>query len=188
MTGLLRIVLAALLLAPLLAGCDQDAEQAALPAPQEPGATATGYFCGMTVTEHRGPKGQVFLAGDPEPLWFSSVRDALAFTMLPERPGRVTALYVNDMAGSADGVTPQPGAWVLAEEAHFVAGSGATGGMGAPEVMPFADRAAAERYRAVRGGEIHRLDGMPERFVLGPGPAAEGGFQEEDGHALARRD
>src|SRR3546814_20771823 len=76
----------------------------------------------MTVTEHPGPKGQVFLKGTAEPLWFSSVRDTLAFTMLPGEPRTVAALYVNDMSGAADWTAPSPGAWVLADDAVFVAG------------------------------------------------------------------
>jgi copper chaperone NosL len=74
------------------------------------------------------------------------VRDTLAFTMLPE-----------------------PGTWIPAQDALFVAGSTATGGMGAQEIVPFGDRAAAERFRIAHGGEIFRFGEVPAAFVLGNG-------------------
>lgn len=185
-----RILLFALLVGIGLTACGEQAGVARLPAPQEPGAAAVGYYCGMAVAEHPGPKGQVFLAGRGEPLWFSSVRDTLAFTMLPGEPRTVAALYVNDMSRSADGRSPAPGAWVLARDAMFVAGGAAVGGMGAQEVVPFADRAAAERFRAAHGGAIYRFGEVPEQFVLGADgglaavPASvRSGKDEADGHA-----
>lgn len=189
MSGL-RILLLTLVAGIGLSACGEQAGVARLPPPQEPGAAAVGYYCGMAVAEHPGPKGQVFLAGRSDPLWFSSVRDTLAFTMLPGEPRTVAALYVNDMGRSGDGRSPAPGAWVLAGDALFVAGGAAVGGMGAPEVVPFADRAAAERFRAAHGGEIYRFGEVPEHLVLG----ADGGLaaapanlrpgkDEADGHA-----
>src|SRR3546814_11124339 len=97
-----RLLLAAALLA-TIAGCDGGGDVAALPPPQEPTVEAVGYYCGMTVTEHPGPKGQVFLKGTAEPLWFSSVRDTLAFTMLPGEPRTVAALYVQDRKSVVQG-------------------------------------------------------------------------------------
>lgn len=164
---------AALLLLLGLAACGEEVALQ-LPSPQEPGSASVGYFCGMAVAEHRGPKGQVFLAGQAAPLWFTSVRDALAFTMLPGEPRTVVALYVSDMSGSADTLDPLPGAWVLAREAVFVAGSRATGGMGAQEIVPFAERTVAERFRRAHGGAVYRFDEIPERLVLG----ADGGLAE----------
>ncbi len=40
---------------------------------------------GMTVLDHNGPKGQVFLTNRQQPLWFTSVCDTIAFTRLPEQ-------------------------------------------------------------------------------------------------------
>jgi copper chaperone NosL len=155
-----------------LAACGEGTQVATLPTPREPGPDSVGYFCGMAVTEHPGPKGQVFLRGQSEPLWFTSVRDALAFTILPGEPRTVVALYVSDMGRSTDGREPSPGAWVQARDAVFVAGGTAVGGMGAREVVPFADRAAAERFRQVNGGTIYRFGEVPANLVLG----ADGGL------------
>lgn len=179
-----RMLLLALVVGAGLSGCGEEAGVARLPPPQEPGVAAVGYYCGMAVAEHPGPKGQVFLAGQAAPLWFSSVRDTLAFSILPGEPRTVAALYVNDMSRSADGRSPPPGAWVLARDAVFVAGGAAVGGMGAQEVMPFADRAVAERFRAAHGGEIYRFGEVPERFVLG----ADGGLAAAPAGTPAQKD
>lgn len=179
-----RSALLALFLGLGLAACGEGAEVAALPPPHEPGPESVGYFCGMAVSEHRGPKGQVFLRGQAKPLWFSSVRDTLAFTMLPGEPRTVVALYVSDMSRSPDGSEPQPGAWVLARDAVFVGGSTAVGGMGAHELMPFADPTVAEQFRATHGGNVYRFGEVPERFVLGADgglAAASTGRNEQEG-------
>lgn len=165
----LRLILLGLLIGFGLAACDDGGEIAQAPAPQEPGAEAIGYYCGMAVAEHQGPKGHIFIEGRPQPIWFSSVRDTLAFTMLPEEPKNLAAIYVNDMGRSTNWSQPEAGAWILAQDALFVAGSTATGGMGAREVVPFGDRAAAERFRSAHGGKIFRFGAVPEAFVLGNG-------------------
>jgi copper chaperone NosL len=150
-----------------LAACDEGGELAQAPAPQEPGANAIGYYCGMAVAEHEGPKGHIFIEGRPIAIWFSSVRDTLAFTMLPEEPKKLAAIYVNDMGRSENWSPPEPGTWILAQDALFVAGSTAMDGMGAREIVPFGDRAAAERFRGAHGGEIFRFGEVPQAFVLG---------------------
>ena len=83
----------------------------AKPAPVEPTRDASGHYCGMILLDHSGPKAQVHLPDEPEPVWFSSVRDAIAFTMLPEEPRNFTAMYVNDM-GVAQWDVPEPGTWI----------------------------------------------------------------------------
>ena len=66
-----------LLLALSLTACE---EQIAAPTPDAMALPddAIGYFCGMIVKNHEGPKGQIFIEGQPDPHWFTSVRDALA--------------------------------------------------------------------------------------------------------------
>ena len=61
--------LLALLLGVGLSACGEEAGVASLPPPQEPGPGAVGYYCGMAVAEHPGPKGQVFLEGSAVPLF-----------------------------------------------------------------------------------------------------------------------
>ncbi|MBF0563269.1 MAG: nitrous oxide reductase accessory protein NosL, partial [Alphaproteobacteria bacterium] len=88
----------------ILGGC-KDGKRAALPAPQEPSSQAIGYYCKMAMTEHDGPKGQIFVAGQAQPLWFSSVRDTLVYTRM-ESQANVAVIYVNDM-DNTDGRHPK---------------------------------------------------------------------------------
>jgi copper chaperone NosL len=160
-----------------MTGCGDDQQAAEAPPPHELTAQAVGHYCGMTLTEHAGPKGQILLRSRDEPVWFSSARDTLAFTMLPEEPKDIRAIYVSDM-GHAES-WDQPGArnWTDARKAVYVIGSQRRGGMGAEEAVPFAERAAAERFVAENGGRIVTFDAMPRDYVLGDrgeaAPAAE---------------
>ena len=158
------LALAALALA---AACD-DPAAAVVPPPREIAADDIGYFCGMYVAEHEGPKGQVFIAGEPEPYWFATARDAIAFQHLDETPTGVTAFYVTDWA------TPVPASWIAGEDAWYVVGSSYRGGMGAPEMVPFAERIAAATFALEFGGAVLAYADIPTTFVLGaPPPTAE---------------
>ena len=97
MKGPRALLAAALLALVAVTGCDGDETSATKPAPAEPTREASGRYCGMILVDHSGPKAQVHLPDEPEPVWFSSVRDAIAFTMLPEEPRTIVAMYVNDM-------------------------------------------------------------------------------------------
>ena len=158
---------ACLLAAVLAAGCEDGAIDARTrPPPAELAGDAVGYYCNMIVMNHPGPKGQIFLAGREKPLWFASVRDAVAFTRLPEEPKSVIAIYVNDMSRTSRD-RPEPGAWTDARSAWYVVGSSMRGGMGAPEAVPFAEREAAERFARERGGRVLAFDAIPDEAVLG---------------------
>lgn len=168
-------VLALAAAASTLAGCDRGTTSATpAPTPDEVLAEATGYYCGMLLADHEGPKGQVHLADRDAPLWFSSVRDTLAFLRLPEEPREITAVYVNDMARAQNWAQPEPGAWVEAREAWFVLGSDRAGGMGAPEAIPFSREDAARDFVAQHGGRLARLAEIPDDYVLGAIGAAAG--------------
>ncbi|MDD9991770.1 MAG: nitrous oxide reductase accessory protein NosL [Rhodospirillales bacterium] len=147
------------------AGCGEDDDVVAKPPPVEPTREASGHYCGMILVDHSGPKAQVHLPDETEPVWFSSVRDAIAFTMLPEEPRNYTAIYVNDM-GVAQWDAPEPGTWIDASGAHYVIGSDRMGGMGVPEAVPFATREAAERFVAAHGGRIVALTEVPESYIF----------------------
>ena len=150
----------------LMAACDSE-EVAKAPDPHEPTQNATGYYCNMTVVEHNGPKGHIFLAGDEIPLWFTSVRDTVAFTMLPEESKSIAVVYVNDMAKAKSWDQPEPGSWINAKNAIYVIGSSRVGGMGAPEPVPFSDPDKAKEFAAAFGGEIVAFADIPEGFILG---------------------
>lgn len=148
------------------AGCNKEEVSVAVPGPSELRGEEIGYYCNMTVIEHAGPKGQVFLTDRERPLWFSSARDTVAFTMLPEEPRNISAIYVTDM-GLGDWNRYVPGAWVQAGKAWYVVGSGKVGGMGAPEPVPFADRIKAEEFRHRHGGRVLAFNQIPAEEILG---------------------
>ncbi len=153
-----------LLCALLLSACTEP-DTVTVPAPQELTRDAVGYFCGMTVLDHHGPKGQIFLADRQQPLWFTSVRDTVAFTRLPGEPKNITAIYVTDV-GRADWDQPEPGTWINAYRAFYVIGSDRVGGMQAPELVPFGARKDAEQFQRQHGGQIYPFDAIPAESVI----------------------
>ena len=171
----------ALLLAAVaaLGGC-QDDEIAAAPKPMELTREGTGYYCHMIVLDHPGPKAQIHLASMDLPYWFSSVRDAIAFTMLPEEAKDIAAIYVNDMGRAESWEAPGPGTWIDAHAAWYVIGSSRRGGMGALEAVPFANRAGAADFAGRFGGEVVSFDQMPRDYIFAE--AEDGGAMEHVGH------
>lgn len=161
----MRPILLVALLA-LLAACRE--EVAEVPQPVEMTEEALSHFCQMNVSEHGGPKGQVHLEGQPEPLFFAQVRDLVAYLKSPERDARVLATYVSDMASAPSWESPGTDNWTDASTALFVVGAGVAGGMGAPEIVPFAARPGAEAFVSQYGGEILTLDEIPDAAAVGP--------------------
>jgi copper chaperone NosL len=156
-------------------GCGDDAVSSSAPAPGELTRDAIGYYCNMIVADHEGPKGHIFIHGKDEPVWFSSVRDTIAFTMLPEEPRNIAAIYVNDM-GRASWENPESDTWIHAQRAWYVIESDAKGGMGAPEPVPFAEEQAARAFATERGGQVVRFDDVPPEVVIAP--VADGAARE----------
>jgi copper chaperone NosL len=155
----------AILAVVLVGGCGRN-EMTAAPSPQDPGPDDTSVTCNMTLIDHPGPKGQIFLKGQTAPLWFSSARDAIAFTLLPEEPKQIMAIYVNDM-GKANWDRPEPGTWIDAKIALYVIGSERMGGMGTAEAVPFADKASANQFAARYRGRVVAFNDIPDDYVLG---------------------
>jgi copper chaperone NosL len=182
-----RLLFAIAMLMPLaLTACDEK-QAAQLPPPHSMTAEAIGHYCGMNLLEHPGPKGQIIAASLIEPVWFSSAHDAIAFTMLPDEPKDIRAIYVSDMgkAGSWD----KPGAdnWVEARKALFVIGSRIKGGMGGDEAVPFSERAAAETFATENGGRVVGFAEVPRDYILGSGDnqapgTADGAATAAPGH------
>lgn len=152
----------------LLAGCSQDKGTTVTPDAIAMTEEAVGHYCQMMVLEHEGPKAQIHLADLDHPIWFSQVRDAVAYLRLPEETDEVTAVYVNDMDKAPDWSDPGIDNWIAADDAFFVIGSGMRGGMGAPEAIPFGTRAGADGYAAEHGGRVVGLGDIPDDYVLGP--------------------
>src|SRR3546814_7080169 len=180
MTAALRALLNAVLLGLALAACDGSEHTAEAPPPEEYAGEAIGYCCGMRLAGHGGPKGQVHLASQETPLWFSSVRDTVAFTLLKDQPKDVRAIYVNDMGRATDWQAPEPGTWVALEEAFLVIESRRLGGMGLPEVVPFGTAVAAAAFVNEHGGRVVRLAEVPVDYVHGmPQPPGQGSADQE---------
>ncbi len=150
-----------------LAACKEDL--AGKPAPVEMTVEAVGFYCQMDLFDHVGPKGQIHLDGMPAPVFFSQVRDAIAYLHMPEQNHAVRATYVQDMTG-ADWA--EPGEWIAAEDAFYVLGSDKMGGMDSPEFVPFSEEDAARDFAALHGGEVRRFDQIEPEDTLFPTVAA----------------
>jgi copper chaperone NosL len=159
-------IIAFLLSGLLISGCSEK-KNAGPPVPFSLTEEAMGRYCGMNILEHAGPKGQVILSQIPEPIWFSSARDTLAFTMLPEEPKDIAAIYVSDMAEATTWEEPGADNWIDARTALFVIGSGLRGGMGADEAVPFSTREAADKFVGEHGGRVVGFGEVPRDYVLG---------------------
>lgn len=151
-----------------LVACKEEAVQDISPLPLT--VEAVGHFCQMNLFEHEGPKAQAHLGGLPQmPLFFSQVRDVVAYVRLPEQTHEVLAVWVNDM-GAQGASWSEPGItnWIAADTAHYVVGSRVVGGMGAPELVPFSDPAKASIFATLNGGKVMRLADIPDDAVLAP--------------------
>ncbi len=153
-------------LALALSACRDESAEAPSPVPMT--EEAVSFFCQMNVLEHGGPKGQVHLEHYPAPLFFGQTRDALAYLMRPEREARIIASYVSDMGAAPSWEDPGAENWIAAHAAFYVVGSGVAGGMGAPEIVPFADRTVAEAFALRNGGAVMAYPDIPDDAVFAP--------------------
>ena len=166
-----HLYIAMLLPVVLLTACGDGRQAAVVADPTPLDRDAIGRYCQMIVADHPGPKAQIHLDDGSAPIWFSSVRDGIAFTRLPEEPKNIVAFYVNDMSDTA-WERPDDSTWIVAEQAWYVLGSSRTGGMGAPEAVPFVSEPAATAFAAAHGGTVLRLDAIPADYILGEVPSA----------------
>lgn len=170
----------------LLAACRQEAAQDLTPRDLTP--ETLGHYCQMNLMEHPRPKAQVFLEKSPDPLFFSQVRDAIAYRRGPEQVAPVVATYVNDMGRpGATWEKPGDGNWIPAEKAFYVVDSRRTGGMGAPETVPFGTREKAEAFAAAEGGRVLAFAEITSDMVLTPVETAAGS-RSDDGDYTSRLD
>lgn len=162
-----RRLLGGVALALLLGACGAGgADSGPLPAPHTMNEQAIGHYCGMNLYEHVGPKGQILLRDRDAAVWFSTIREVFAYTLLPEEPKTILAIYVQDMGQADSRGNPPMDAWIDARRAHFLIESRTVGGMGAPDALPFARLEDAQAYRQRYGGRIVGFRDMPEDYVL----------------------
>jgi copper chaperone NosL len=172
---MIRLLAPLLVITAIVAGCGPKTA-APTPPPFPLTAQAVGHYCGMNLLEHKGPKGQIILASQTEPIWFSSARDAFSFTMLQDEPKDILAVYVSDMGKAPSWDNPGATNWLEARKAFFVIDSTKHGGMGAPETVPFSERAAAAAFAAANGGKAVTFAEVPRDYVLSSDP----GFNTKD--------
>lgn len=161
-----RTILPGLLLVSLLAmaGCSPK-EPVPAPPPQEISLDAVGHYCSMNLVEHAGPKGQIFIEGRSEPVWFTTIKQVFAYTLLPEEPKAINGIYVNDMGKSNNWNQPDTGAWIDARKAWYVIESDYVGGMGSEDAVPFGEKAQAQSFSAKHGGRVVAYSDVPEEYV-----------------------
>ncbi len=164
---------AAIAAALLLTGCNEQATNAVPPPAVALNADAMGVFCDMNLMEHPGPKGQILTGSRIDPYWFSSVRDTVAFTLMPDQPRDIRAIYVSDMGRAPSWEQPGETNWIDAKKALFVINSRKQGGMGAAEAVPFGERGAADAFVAANGGKVVSWAEIPNDYVLGSEPPLE---------------
>jgi copper chaperone NosL len=137
-------------------GCQETDEL--IPEPAALTNESVGNYCGMILTEHSGPKAQIFEKHKSEPLWFSSVKDAILYLSLPGEAQDAVVTYVQDMAKADSWENPQnDGIWIDVQHAYFVVGSRKLGGMGMPEFAPFSVKESAVAFARQYGGRVIKL-------------------------------
>lgn len=151
-----------------LVACKDDETAQNLPDALALTEDAAGHYCQMVILEHEGPKAQVHLDGYPAPLWFSQVRDGLAYILSPEQSAEILVLYVNDMGVAKSWAEPGADNWINANDAFYVVGSDVVGGMGAPEITPFGALAQANEFVSIHGGNVMQLNEISVETVLSP--------------------
>lgn len=158
----------------LLVGCSGGDETIAVAPPaQEVSIDAVGHYCGMNLDEHAGPKGQIFVNGRKNPVWFTTIKQMFAYTILPEEPKGISAIYVQDMGRATNWMQPEAGLWIDGRNAFYVIESQFIGGMGAEDALPFSDEAKAQDFARKNGGRVLAFEDVPENYILHHDDAAQ---------------
>jgi len=164
----MKYILFLLVCGTFLAACGEK-QAAAKPPPATLSRDDIGYFCGMIVEDHQGPKSQIILKDHEQALWFTTARDGIAFLRLPEETRPILAFYVSALdLGGWDHPESDPANMIDAGQAWFVIESDRQGSMGAPETIPFTSEQAALSFIEKFGGRALRLDDIPDSYILGP--------------------
>ncbi len=129
-----------------LVGCSK--KELPKPSPVELGKTDVCSLCGMTILDYPGPKAEIIYR-DGRVDKFCSVQEMMSLYLQPDRPKGIVAIYVTDMSEG----WKKPGKWIDAKGAIYVFDANISGAMG-NELVPFSDRASAERFIKRYGGKI----------------------------------
>jgi copper chaperone NosL len=150
----------------LLTACENSSQDHVY-APQTVTRDDIGYYCNMIIEDHSGPKGQVILSNAEKAIWFTSVRDAIAFNLLPDEPKNIAAFFVTAM-DEADWNNPEKENqnWIDAQSAMYVINSKQRGGMGQMELIPFKNRQSANIFIEKNGGEVLSYLEIPKNYIF----------------------
>lgn len=163
-----------------LAGCS-------LPGGERPEAVAITEsaqcdVCGMVISQHPGPNGQIFFEdnapeGHDNPARFDALKQCLFPYLFQhhEMDWTARAIYVTDYSSvdydvQDEGGTllvsshPEAAAFATAEDLHYVVGSDVEGAMG-PDFVPFSVEADATSFADEYGGEVLTFSEIDEGVV-----------------------
>ena len=101
------------------------------------------------------------------------MRDTVAFTLMPDQPRDIRAIYVSDMARAPSWEEPGATNWVDARKAFFVIESRKQAAWATAEAVPFGNRGAADAFAAANGGQVVTFAEIPSAYVLGSDAAGE---------------
>ena len=158
-----------LILIPLLALSACKEEVSVIPDPIPLTEEALSHFCQMNISEHGGPKGQIHLAGLDQPHFLcAGARSWSPISKVPNatRRSRWCMSVTWGLRHLGTNRVSATGSWQTT--AVFVVGAGVAGGMGAPEIVPFADPDAAKAFIATYGGEAVTFELIPDDAALAP--------------------
>lgn len=150
------IAVAALLVALVASGCDEEKQRASEVAAlrsESPG-TAECAACSMVVREQPAPRGQV-VHRDGTRRFVCSLADLAHYLDAPSKHGEARAIFVEVLDPSADPrrVSAAARPWVRAGQAHFVVGVKRPRVMGKP-ALAYRTRAEAERIASAHGRRV----------------------------------
>ena len=156
-------VLILTLLTVLACGSKPEEKTAAASNEAQPIGFAECAACGMVVAEQPAPRGQL-VHRNGERVYFCSIGDMLAYQNTPSPHGRVVAVYVEVMDGTADplSIDPTERAWRAAEETHFVLGVPRNGIMG-PPVMSYTQKQAGVDVAKAWKGDLMTWSKLQQR-------------------------
>lgn len=156
----------ALLAVVLLQGCNKEDKSTAMI--QQAVAIESSdecHLCGMLITSFPGPKGQLYSKGINGNMKFCSTRDMFAFILDPENQHNIQQAFVHDMAVTPWG-KPNDEIYIDAKNAFYVIGHNKPGAMG-PTLASFSQRADAEAFSTVQGGEVFSFEQINLEALMG---------------------
>ena len=151
----MKTLITPLALALLLTACGDDKPSAAAEPVATIPADARDYFNQMGVSDTGGSKGQVRRSDNGETLWFDSVRTTLTYLRLPETANQPLTAWIS--------AHDNPALWIAVNDAWLVQTADAPQLIGKDDYLPFADKAAAEKFAGEHQGKILRASDISEQ-------------------------